>query len=159
MRHNRWQQAGRGEQESEDQWVKKYMAAIVEHLRSSFHGWHVEQEHHRCQPHSFSGRGLSATSEMEWWMRVSGASQGGVSLGGLSSWWLHWRESVHGEQQKEWEWIDLIVSLERSGSVSGRNILYSGMVPLLSRQPSSMKNEMALDCSAPPSNQTPPYRI
>jgi BRI1 kinase inhibitor 1 len=46
------------------QWVKKYMAAMVDQLRSSFYGRRAEREQRR-RPHSFSARGSNAAREMK----------------------------------------------------------------------------------------------
>ncbi|GJM98605.1 hypothetical protein PR202_ga15633 [Eleusine coracana subsp. coracana] len=50
------------------QWVKRYMTAVVEQLRSSFYRPAAERERHRRRPHSFSVHG-GPTKERERWTR------------------------------------------------------------------------------------------
>ncbi|XP_062200062.1 probable BRI1 kinase inhibitor 1 [Phragmites australis] len=81
------------------QWVKRYMAAMVEQLRFSFSRQaEKERREQRRKPHSFTGHGPNAPREMrerEWWrrrrgqlssapasLRVSPANSGHLSVGG-----------------------------------------------------------------------------
>uniref|UniRef100_A0A0D9XEI6 BRI1 kinase inhibitor 1 n=1 Tax=Leersia perrieri TaxID=77586 RepID=A0A0D9XEI6_9ORYZ len=80
------------------QWVKKYMASMVDHLLASFSGKHGEREQkqRRRKPHSFSARGPTAVREQrERWrrrrgqlssapasLRASPANSGHLSVGG-----------------------------------------------------------------------------
>ncbi|KAL5205936.1 hypothetical protein ABZP36_034145 [Zizania latifolia] len=80
------------------QWVKKYMASMVEHFLASFsrHGERESRRDPRRRPYSFSERGASALREQERWrrrrrwqlssapasLRASPANSGHLSVGG-----------------------------------------------------------------------------